>query len=69
MGIILCLHPVACTVIFVILDDLSPTCTSLLATGTSAAIILGTSLDTPIKYVVILVSFMNEEIVEEIVKV
>ena len=69
MGISLCLHPVACTVIFVVLDDLSPTCTSLLATGTSAAIILSTSLDAPIEDVVVLVSFANEEIAEEFAKV
>jgi len=56
-------------VIFVILDNLSPTCTSILATGTSTAIILGTSLDAPIEEVVVLVSFMNEEITEEFVKV
>src|SRR5882757_6077074 len=65
----LCLHPVTCLVVLVILDNFPSASSCFLATSASATIIHCTSLDAPIEDIVVLIIFMNEEISEELVKV
>ena len=59
------LHPITRTMFFFFLDDLAPASRSLLA-STSAAIVGGTSLDTPIEDIIILEAFTDEEVAEEL---
>jgi hypothetical protein len=59
------LHPITRTMFFFLLDDLAPAGNSLLASA-SAAIVGGTSLDTPIEDVIILEALANEEVTEEL---
>jgi hypothetical protein len=62
-------HPITGMVILIILNNFPLASGNLLATSASATITLGTPLNTPIKNIVVLVAFMNEEVVEEFVEI
>ena len=63
-----CLHAVAGAGFVILLEDFASAGTGL-GTGSSAAFVNGGALDAPVKDVVVLVTFTNEKITEELAEV
>jgi hypothetical protein len=57
------------TVILIIPNNFPPASSNLLATSASATIIPDTPMNVPIKNIVVLVAFMNKEVMEEFVEI
>jgi hypothetical protein len=62
-------HPITGTMILIVPNNFTPTSGNLLATSASATIILGTPMNVLIKNIIILVAFMNKEVVEEFAEI
>lgn len=63
-----CLHAVAGAGFVILLEDFASAGTGL-GTGSSAAFVNGGALDAPVKDVVVLVTFTNEKVTEELAEV
>lgn len=57
------------TMLVILLNKLAPSCAACFGAGSCCLVILGSSLDAPVKYVVVLVLLVHDEVTEEFVKI
>ena len=63
-----CSHSITSTILVTLLNNLAPSCAACFGAGSCRLVILG-SLDAPVKYIVVLVPLLHEEVMEEFVRI
>ena len=64
-----CSHSITSAILVTLLNNLAPSCAACFGAGSCCLVILGSSLDAPVKCIVVLVPLLHEEVTEEFVKI
>ena len=64
-----CSHSITSTILVTLLNNLVPSCATCFGAASCHLVILGSSLDALVKYIVVLVPLLHEEVMEEFVKI